>query len=106
MYSSSGTDPESRTHLTVQCLLTVREVRVVRADTQLCPSCAVQDDPVSRGAAYITVLGTVLTVLLCCTAACTAVYLSLPERRVVVAKHEAVCNNTARTCWYTGLVVR
>lgn len=69
-------------------------MRVVRSDTQLSPSCAVQEDPLPVGAADITVHGIVRAVLL----------LVLPEHGALVPKHVAVCavcNATVRTGWYT-----
>jgi hypothetical protein len=69
-------------------------VRVVRSDTQLSPSCAVQEDPVPVGAADITVRAVLLLVL--------------PEHCALVPKHvavifnvRAVCNDTVCTGWYT-----
>lgn len=77
----------AHTRLTVQCLLTVP---AVRSDTQLSPSCMVQEDPVPVGVADITVHDMVRAVLL----------LVLPEHGTLVPKHVtvcAVCNATMRS---------
>jgi hypothetical protein len=65
-------------------------VRAVRSDTQLSPSCKVQEDPVQVGVADITVHDIVRVVLL----------LVLPEHGTLVPKHVAVCavcNATVRS---------